>query len=112
MMQHGSLPVKINVEGRVLNPPLHSRFVIAGGSADEAIQKAWIATPHTAARGGMSKGHIMIKTQTIKEDRKPVAVILDYKEYVRLKEIEEDKTDYFSALDVKRENKKWTSHKV
>ncbi len=53
----------------------------------------------------------MIKTQIIKEDRKPVAVILDYKEYVRLKEIEEDKIDYLSALDVKRKNKKWTSHK-
>ena len=53
----------------------------------------------------------MIKTQIIKEDRKPVAVILDYKEYLRLKEIEEDKTDYFSALGVKQKNKKWTSHK-
>ena len=53
----------------------------------------------------------MIKTQIIKEDRKPVAVILDYKEYVRLKEIEEDRGDYFSALDVKKKNKKWTSHR-
>ena len=31
---------------------------------------------------------IMIKTQIIKEDSKPVAVILDYKEYLRLKETE------------------------
>lgn len=53
----------------------------------------------------------MIKMQIIKEDRKPVAVILDYKEYLRLKEIEEDKMDYFSALDVKKKNKKWTPHK-
>lgn len=30
----------------------------------------------------------MIKTQIIKEDSKPVAVILDYKEYLRLKETE------------------------
>ena len=53
----------------------------------------------------------MIKTQIIKEDRKPVAVVLDYKEYVRLKEVEKDKIDYYSAFEVKRKNKKWTSHK-
>jgi hypothetical protein len=53
---------------------------------------------------------IVIRTQIIKEDRKPVAVILDYKEYLRLKEIEEEKNDYSSALDVKRRNKKWTPH--
>lgn len=28
-----------------------------------------------------------------------------------LEEIEEDKMDYFSALDVKKKNKKWTPHK-
>lgn len=54
---------------------------------------------------------IMIKTQIIKENRRPVAVILDYKEYMRLKEIEEDKTEYDSALETKKKNKKWTSHK-
>lgn len=53
----------------------------------------------------------MIKTQIIKEDNKPVAVILDFNEYKRLKEIEQDKKDYYSALDVKRKNKKWASHK-
>ncbi len=53
----------------------------------------------------------MIKTQVIKEDDKPVAVILDYNEFKRLKEIELDKIDYNSALDVKRKNKKWVSHK-
>ena len=53
----------------------------------------------------------MIKTQIIKEDSKPVAVILDYQEYIRLKEIDQDKTDYYSALEVKRKNKKWVSHK-
>ncbi len=52
----------------------------------------------------------MIKTQIIKEDNKPVAVIIDFKEYQRLKEIEEDKIDYYSAIEVKRKNKKWTSH--
>lgn len=53
----------------------------------------------------------MIKTQIIKENRKPVAVILDYKEYLRLKEIEEAKTDYYSAQETKKKTKKWTSHK-
>ncbi len=52
----------------------------------------------------------MIKTQIIEEDSKPVAVILDYKEYMRLKEIEEDKSDYYSAHEVKVKNKKWLSH--
>ncbi|OGV98459.1 MAG: hypothetical protein A3F81_00590 [Nitrospinae bacterium RIFCSPLOWO2_12_FULL_39_93] len=52
----------------------------------------------------------MIKTQVIKEDSMPVAVILDYKEYMRLKEVEQDRIDYYSALDVKRKNKKWVSH--
>ena len=49
----------------------------------------------------------MIKTQLIKESKKPIAVILDYQEYKRLKEIEEDMEDYASALKVKRTNKKW-----
>jgi len=53
----------------------------------------------------------MIKTQIVKENDKPVAVVLDYKEYLRLKEIEQDKKDYYSALQVKLKNKKWTSHK-
>ena len=52
----------------------------------------------------------MIKTQIIKEDKKPVAVILDYTEYVRLKGIEQDKADFYSALAVKRKNKKWVTH--
>lgn len=53
----------------------------------------------------------MIKTQIVKENDKLVAVVLDYKEYLRLKEIEQDKKDYYSALQVKMKNKKWTSHK-
>ena len=52
----------------------------------------------------------MIKTQLIKQSKKPIAVILDYNEYKRLKEIEEDKEDYYSALKTKLENKKWFSH--
>ena len=52
----------------------------------------------------------MIKTQIVKEDNKPVAVIMDYREYIRLKEIEEDRMDYYSALQVKRKNKRWKTH--
>ena len=52
----------------------------------------------------------MIKTQLVKENNKPVAVVIDYKEYLRLKEIEEDKNDYYSALQIKIKNKKWKTH--
>jgi hypothetical protein len=53
----------------------------------------------------------MVKTQIIRKDKEPVAVILDYNEYVRLKEIEQDREDYRSAVFVKEKNKKWTTHK-
>jgi hypothetical protein len=52
----------------------------------------------------------VIKTQIIRQDRKPVVVIMDYKEYLRLKEIEEDKKDYYSAAKVKMRNKRWKTH--
>jgi hypothetical protein len=52
----------------------------------------------------------VIKTQIVKENNKPVAVIMDYKEYLRLKEIEQDRKDYYSATRTKAVNKKWTSH--
>jgi hypothetical protein len=52
----------------------------------------------------------MIKTQLIRESKKPIAVIIDYEEYKRLKEIEQDKEDYYSALNIKNTNKKWISH--
>ncbi len=52
----------------------------------------------------------MIKTQIIKEDGHPKAVILDYEEYQRLKNIEEDRIDYHEAIDIKRTNKKWIGH--
>ncbi len=35
---------------------------------------------------------------------------MDYKEYVRLKEIEQDRRDYYSAAKTKVANKKWTDH--
>jgi len=52
----------------------------------------------------------MIKKHIIKEEGKPVAVILDYKEYMELKAMAEDKSDYYSAIETKRNNKKWVSH--
>lgn len=52
----------------------------------------------------------MIKTQIIRQSKKPIAVIIDYQEYKRLKEIEQDKDDYNSALEIKKTNKKWISH--
>ena len=52
----------------------------------------------------------MIKMHIVKQGNKPIAVLLDYREYKRLKEIEEDKADYASALAVKAKNKKWKSH--
>ena len=53
----------------------------------------------------------MIKTQVIKEKNKPIAVILDYKEYLKLKESEEDRIDYYAAIGTKLKNKKWVGHK-
>jgi hypothetical protein len=52
----------------------------------------------------------MITTQIIKEDNKPVAVILDYSEYLRLKQLEQDRIDYDSAIESKNSTKKWTTH--
>lgn len=54
--------------------------------------------------------HTMIKTQLIRQSKKTIAVILDYDEYKRLKEIEQDRDDYFAAVEVKKTNKKWISH--
>ena len=52
----------------------------------------------------------MIDLQIIKDGEKPVAVILDIKEYERLKEIEQNKEDYFAALEIKLQNKNWKAH--
>ncbi len=52
----------------------------------------------------------MIKKHVIKEAGKPVAVILDYNEYMELKAMAEDRKDYYSAIEIKRKNKKWISH--
>lgn len=52
----------------------------------------------------------MIKTQVIEEDGKPIAVIMDYTEYLKFLEIKEDRDDYYSAIETKLKNKKWVSH--
>ncbi len=52
----------------------------------------------------------MIDTQIIKDGDKPVAIILDIEEYKRLKEIEQDYEDYYSALETRITNKNWISH--
>jgi len=57
----------------------------------------------------MSGNHRLLSCQS-GLPRRNTAVLLDYREYKRLKEIEEDKADYRSALEVKRKNKKWKTH--
>jgi hypothetical protein len=52
----------------------------------------------------------MIETQIIKKSNKPIAVILDYNQYLKLKELEEDKKDYESAMKTKKKNKVWHNH--
>ena len=52
----------------------------------------------------------MIQPQIIKQENIPIAIIIDWQEYLRLKEIEEDKFDYFTALQIKLKNKKWIKH--
>lgn len=52
----------------------------------------------------------MIKTQIVKENNKPVAVIMDYREYLRLQELVQDKSDYYAAVRTKKQTKKWVSH--
>ncbi len=61
-------------------------------------------------RSSTDRRRIVIKTQIIKENNKPIAVILDYEEYKRLKEAEEDNKDYASAVEVKAKTKKWTTN--
>jgi len=48
--------------------------------------------------------------QIIHDGNKPKMVILDYTEYLRLKKMEQDKIDYYSAIEVKRKNRRWISH--
>ncbi|HNZ26680.1 MAG TPA: hypothetical protein PLG34_07520 [Spirochaetota bacterium] len=44
-----------------------------------------------------------MKTQIIKDkNNTPVAVLLDYKDYKKMKDIIEDKKDYFLGINAKR----------
>ncbi|MDD5092585.1 MAG: hypothetical protein PHQ23_16935 [Candidatus Wallbacteria bacterium] len=52
----------------------------------------------------------MIKTQIIKENDRPVAVILDYDEYLRLKECKQELDDYNRGSVTKQKTRKWTGH--
>ena len=52
----------------------------------------------------------MIQTQIIKEDDKPKMVLMDYQEYLRLEEAEEERDDYYTALETKLTNKIWIKH--
>ncbi len=44
----------------------------------------------------------MIETQIIKSDDKPIMVVLDYQEYKRLKELEQDYLDYQEIQNIKK----------
>ena len=48
----------------------------------------------------------MIETQIIKQGKKPVEVILDYNEYRKLKEIQEEYEDYREAVNAEKVTKK------
>ncbi|MCG2716103.1 MAG: hypothetical protein L6422_07440 [Candidatus Marinimicrobia bacterium] len=37
---------------------------------------------------------------------------MDYRDYLRLREAEEDRDDYYTALDTKITNKKWIKHDI
>jgi hypothetical protein len=63
-----------------------------------------------AMRSNNGKKHIAIITKIVRQDDKPVAVVLDYRESLRLKEIEEDELDYQAAGRTKAKNRKWVAH--
>ena len=50
----------------------------------------------------------MIKTQIIKEEGKPVAVVMDYREYVEMREKARDMEDYEDAVTAEKETKHLT----
>lgn len=53
----------------------------------------------------------MIKTRMLKRKNRTVAVLMDVREYKRLKKIEMDRADYATALEIKNINTEWTDHK-
>ncbi|MBF0556804.1 MAG: hypothetical protein HQK96_20000 [Nitrospirae bacterium] len=50
----------------------------------------------------------MIKTQIIKEEGKPIAVIMDYQDYLKMKEMAQDRADYAEAIISEKETKSLT----
>ena len=52
----------------------------------------------------------MITKQIISNENIPVAVVLDYNEYIELEHIKDDFNDYFSAVETLNETKVWTKH--
>ena len=52
----------------------------------------------------------MIEPQIIHENGKPRAIVLDYKEYLRLKELAEEREDYLDGIKALRESKKNHKH--
>jgi len=50
----------------------------------------------------------MIKTQVIKKGKDPIAVIIDYREYLRLKEMAQDRAEYAEAIDSEKKNRRLT----
>ena len=50
----------------------------------------------------------MIK-KVIKEEGRPIAVIIDYKKYMKLREMAEDQSDYKEAIVAEKHSKKLTS---
>ena len=52
--------------------------------------------------------YTMIKTQVIREGKRPVAVILDYSEYQKLRELAQDRADYAEAVSAEASSKKLT----
>ncbi len=50
----------------------------------------------------------MIKKQIIEQNGNPIAVILDYQEYLDLITIAQDKEDYFDAIKAEEETTKLT----
>jgi len=51
----------------------------------------------------------MIKPQIMLENDKPKAIILDYKEYLKLKEKADDREDYLDGIEALRITKKFHS---
>jgi len=52
----------------------------------------------------------VITKQIIKNENVPVAIILDYNEYLELEKFKEDYNDYISGIETLQKNNNWTNH--